>query len=229
MQVSLSEKILSQLSGSNRVNPVVESQLLKLGRKADVVKELNNLDLRRKIVRCKVTKNGASNEVIYLSGQLVCPGELRLHNLSGGKAYKERSNNTKYCRGCKQDLPRQSFKENTRKCIECHLKKPVPKIYKQTGKERDASTRICIICKAPHPIIAFTGKTRMCLATKDHHASHKAKLHSAGQKRWREKCTANKTNNAGTGKTSSRKGVILSAETRAKMTSAQKARHQKLA
>jgi hypothetical protein len=228
MQVSLSEKILSRLSGSNSVNPVIEGDLLKLGRKHDVVQELNILDLSRKIIRCKITKGGSTSEFIYLSGQIVRPGELRLHNPSGGK--KEIKERARHCRGCDKDLPRHAFAIHARKCMDCttEIKKPPHKVSKEAKKETNVGTRICLICKVSHPRSAFLGQSRKCLATKDQHERYKAEKHSASQTRWRTKSKLEKENSTyvGTGRTSNRKGVILSAEIKEKMAASQRARYQ---
>ena len=228
MQVALSEKILRHLSGSNSVNPVIESQLLKLGRKSDVIQELKTLDLSRKIVRCRITKNGASNEVIYLAGQIVGPGELRLHNLSGSK--KTITERRRYCKNCDQDLPRQLFAVNARKCMDCMKKLPI-KVCKPVVAAKQIGTRLCVICKERHPQDAFIGYSRMCLATKDQHARHKKNGQKIRQGRLLAKYKAEKEGviTLTTGRPSNRKGIVLSAEVRAKISEGQRIRHQQRA
>lgn len=233
MQVNLSEKILGRLAGSSKVNPVVMSDLLTFGKDSDVAKELNNLDLSRKIVRCAITINGQSNEIIYLAGQVVA-GKLNLHNLSSGKpAPKEK---TRYCKICNQDLPRQRFSKRAHKCISCtkKLEKPIAKACKQAAsaklekkKAEAATTRFCLICKEPHHKSEFLGKSQMCMATKDQHERYRAGMHSARQDRYRLKAKEQGNGlSLGTGRPSNRKGVVLSAETRAKISIGQMARYQ---
>lgn len=228
MQVSLSEKILSNLAGSSSARPVIECDLFKLGRKSDVARELNTLDLARKIIRCKITRYGESTELIYLSGQIVGPGKLSLHNLSSGKAVAQEK--LKYCKGCDKDLPRQVFSKYAHKCMTCE--KSSPKVCKQTGKGRGVGTRLCIICKTQHPYSAFIGKSRMCLDTKDQHAEYKQSLQSKRQraysKRVKERIGQGQAPDPAR-RISSRKGVTLSDETRAKIAASQKAAHQRRA
>ena len=134
MQINLSEKILGRLAGSSKVNPVVMSDLLTFGKDGDIAKELNNLDLSRKIVRCAITINGQSNEIVYLAGQVVA-GKLNLHNLSSVKpAPKEKS---RYCKSCNQDLPRQQFSKRAHKCISC-----TKKLGTQIAKNKKIFTNI---------------------------------------------------------------------------------------
>lgn len=232
MQVNLSEKILSHLAGSSKVNPVFESELLVLGRNIDVIKELNNLDLSRKIVRCKIIKNGQSNEIIYLSGQVVA-GKLNLHNLSSGKPLTKEK--LKYCKSCDQDLPRKLFAKRAHKCISCteKLEKSTSKVrnpaanLRPAKKEKATTTRICLICKVPHPSSEFLGRSRMCLATKDQHERYKAEKHNARHEKYRLKVKAQGHGLVlGTGRPSNRKGVVLSAEIKAKISAGQRARYQ---
>ena len=238
MQINLSEKILGRLAGSSKVNPVVISDLLTLGKDSDVAKELNNLDLSRRIVRCAITINGQSNEIIYLAGQVVA-GKLNLHNLSSVKpAPKEKS---RYCKSCNQDLPQKLFAKRAHKCISCtkKLEKPIAKACKQAvsaklakkklakKKAEVAATRFCLICKEPHHKSEFLGQSQMCIATKDQHERYKAAMHSARQDRYRLKAKEQGNGlSLGTGRPSNRKGVILSAETRAKISIGQMARYQ---
>ena len=232
MRVNLSEKILGRLAGSSKVNPVVMSDLLTFGKDSDIAKELNNLNLSRKIVRCAITINGKSNEIIYLAGQVVA-GKLNLHNLSSGKpAPKEK---TRYCKICNQDLPRQQFSKRAHKCISCTKKlgtqiaknKKIFTNIKKEKKEKTTTTRFCLICKEPHHKIEFLGKSKMCMATKAQHERYRAGMHSARQERYRLKAKEQGNGlSLGTGRPSNRKGVVLSAETKAKISMAQIARYR---
>ncbi len=175
MQVGLSEKILNRLAGSSSVNPVIASELSKLGAQRDVARELESLDLSRKIIRCKVTKGETSKELVFLSCQIVSNGRLYLENLPKERD-KTKPASLRHCKGCNKDLLANNFARYRQQCIACDKPTKVKSI-----------TRYCLICKKHHPHSAFPGKSKMCIATKDRHAQYVADSKIAALKKFHGK------------------------------------------